>query len=143
MTKDEIKKVLREYLPAKYALASATAELVSTRKTADGLRAVVISDLPHGSGGKSDPVGAAVCKLQAAEKRLAAAAERYRAKLEQIEQLISLADDAYGQSIIRLRWIEGLGFDFIPARINLQRSSMFEHYERAISQISAKTESPD
>lgn len=141
MTKEEIKRTLREYLPAKYALASATAELIAMRKTSDGLRAVVISGLPHGSGGVSDPVGDAVRKLQDAEERLAAAADRYKTKLEQFERLIALADDTYGQSIIRLRWGEDVGFDFIPARISMDRRTMFRHYDLAIEQIMAKTES--
>ena len=143
MTHDDVKKALREYLPTKAALASATAALASVLSMADGLRAVVLSGMPQGSGRVSDPVADAVCKIQQAAERISASASSYAEKLERTEQLISLADDTYGQAIIRLRWIEDVGFDFIPARINLQRSAMFEHYERAVSEISRKTNNPD
>ena len=141
MTKEEVKQALREYLPAKQALASAKSELAFVRANADGIRAVVISGMPHGSGGTSNPVDVALHKIEEAEKDLEAAVVQYAEKLQQVEQLILSAIDTYGQTIIRLRWIEGVKFDYIPSKIHMSRRAMFEHYENAVTEISEKTES--
>ena len=143
MTKDEVKRALREYRPTLSALEAAKSTLISAKATLDWIQTVGASGMSYGSGGVSDPVGNAVCRLQTAVDRVASAVNRYAAKLVQIEDLIALADDTQGQTIIRLRWQKDIEFDHIPAKINLERTAMFVHYERAISQISRKTESAD
>ena len=140
MTKTEVKKALRSFLPAKRAYAVAKASAARVSADASSLRAVVITGMPRGRG-VSDPVGDAACRIQRAADRMLDRAEEYARQLEYVQGLIELADYADGKTIIRLRWIDDVGFDFIPARINMDRRTMFRHYERAVAEIAGKTES--
>lgn len=140
MTPTEIKAVFRQYLPAKRELDAARRAVLRVRSDAQSLRATVGEGMPRAPD-SSDTVERAIEQIDKYERRLAAKIADMMAALKRVEQLIELADDVDGRTIIRLRWLEGIGFDFIPARINLCRRAVFSHYETAIREISAKTES--
>jgi len=139
MTNEEVKAEFRKYLPAKAALDSARRTIKQVNDTAGWIKSAVVSGLPNGR--VSDPVADAICKLHRAADQLLKSAGKYEATMLRAEELLNMADDLYGQAVIRMRWFEDIGFDFIPAKVNLCRRSMFEHYEQAIDEISKKTES--
>jgi len=143
MTPEQVKTELKQYLPTKSNLAAAQEELVSLHARLDGLRAVVNSGMPIRTGGVSDPVAVSILRLEAATERLEQSIDELAGSLARTEQLIILADDVYGQSIIRWRWQRGVSFREICAKVYLERTAMFEHYERAIEEICAKTERAD
>jgi len=143
MTPEQVKTELRQYLPTKSNLAAAKEELSALRSQLDGLRAVVNSGMPMGTGGVSDPVADSILRLEAATARLERSIDELAGRIVRTEQLIILADDAYGQSIIRWRWQRGVPFRDICAKVHLEHTAMFEHYERAIAEISDKTERAD
>lgn len=140
MTVDEIKKLLRSYLPARIAVRTAEREAKRAHDLLISLRAAAAGFLPRAPGFR-DPVAEAVSKVEECEQQLVQAANNYAKISSQVNELIMLADDIEGQAIIRIRWMEGIKFDYIPAKINMSRRTMFNHYDRAIEEIAAKTES--
>ncbi len=143
MTREQVKTELRRYLPLKSSLTAAQDELSELHEQLDGLKAVVDSDVPLRTGGASDPVGNAVIRLEAATARLETSIDELADQIVHIEQLIILADDVYGQSIIRWRWQRGVPFREICGKVHLEHTALFEHYEKAIGEISSKTERAD
>ena len=138
MERNEIEKVFKNYLPTTRAYRLALDKARQIEADVKSLKSMVITGMPRGSG-VSDSVANAVCKLQDAADRVVAAANKCAEQIRLYERLLSLVSDPLAIEIIRLRYEQDVQFDYIPARIYRDRSTMFRHLTRAYEEISAKT----
>lgn len=138
MEREQVKAAFRQYLSAKRAYNSACVSAQRLRGELDGLKGITYDGMPHGTGA-GNPVAEAVERMQKCVDSVARAQDRYVSVIVRAEELLALADDTDGAAVIRLRWFEGVPFDFIPAEIHLDRRTMFRHYNAALDEIAEKT----
>lgn len=140
MTEQEAKNIFRSYLPAKRRFDNAQVTIRRLHAELDGLKSLVITDMPHGTG-MNNPIEEAYARFDECVQKFAKAINHYVETMERAESLLLLADDMYGQSIIQMRWFDDVGFDFIPAHLYMDRATMFRHYNKALSEIVEKSNS--
>lgn len=141
MEREQVKAIFRQYQSAKRAYNAACITADRVRREADGLRAIRYDgDKVNGSGSR-DAMADAVEKIMKCVEAVDRARQHYTSIMVLAEKLLALADDADGAAVIRLRWLENMPFDFIPAKICMDRRTMFRHYNAALDEIAGKTKS--
>lgn len=139
MTPDEVKNVFKAYLPAKRAYDGALLTARRMREEIDGLRGVAYDGMPHGAG-PGDPVGTLVMRFAECLEKLTRVCEHYRTVIIRAENLLNLADDNDGRTIIRLRWFEDVRFEDIAVKLYYEERQIYRIYAKTISEIAAATE---
>lgn len=136
MTQSEVKKAFHDYLPAKRAYEVARRSAKKAHTDRDGLREIIDSDIADSDAGKA--IAEATERYVACINNLSEKLLKYAEIMERAEKLLELAD-TQGATIIRLRWMEGVHFDFIPAMIYCDIRTMYRSYEKALKAISEKS----
>lgn len=138
MTQAEVKKIFRAYLPTKRAYEVAERSVKRARTDLEGLRAIIDAEDVDGETGKA--LTEATEKYEACIENLAKKLFAYAEVMERTEKLLDLASKD-GATIIRLRWFEDVKFDFIPGMIYCDISTMYRRYQKALRDISEKSNS--
>lgn len=141
MEREQVKAIFRQYQSAKRAYNAACRTTDRVRQEAEGLRAIRYDGDKVDGGGSHDAMADAMEKIEKCIVALNRARCHYVNIMLLAEKLLALADDADGAAVIRLRWMENMPFDFIPAKICMDRRTMFRHYNAAIDEIADKTKS--
>ena len=140
MTQAEVKKIFRAYLPTKRAYEVAQRSVKRARTDLEGLRRMIDADAPDSDAGKR--LTEAASKYEACIENLADKLTAYAETMERAERLLDMAE-AEGATIIRLRWMEGVNFDFIPAMIYRDIRTLYRCYQKALKEISEKSNSSE
>lgn len=108
--------------------------LATKRQEADGLKAVLINDVPKGTELASS--------VEKAVENIEATMSYYIARINALEdrevetlKLIELIDNSDGRSIIFLHYIEGVKFEDIPGMLYISERAMWRAYNEAVKKL--------
>lgn len=111
--------------------------LTAKRQEADGLKAVLINDIPKGTELSSS--------VEKAVENIETTMSYYIARINALEdrevetlKLIELIDNSDGRSIIFLHYIEGKRFEDIPDMLYISERKMWNEYHTAIKNVCLK-----
>lgn len=134
MTYEEKKTYLRRFLSARRAAEDAARRLDEYREVNAGLKSVGISDMPRG-GGKPRDLSDYVAKLDEMEGDLWEAVSRYRKQAQEVEAVISRAQDETQARLLRLRYIDGYTFEQIAVLMGYSWRQVMRLHYRAVCDL--------
>lgn len=120
-----------------YKLKQELKDIEETVKSLRYTQAVIITDMPKGTGISDETA-------QKAEKIIDNYTKRYNELLDKIEEeyemqkaltdaIASLTPDE--QKVIKKRYVDGIKWDYIPAHVNMARGHCFRVHDRAMYKL--------
>jgi DNA-directed RNA polymerase specialized sigma24 family protein len=128
----------KDYLQLAYDLNDTIQRMVEQldQLRADATRITSkLSDMPR-CGGCCDKVGGAVARIVDLSKCIDKRIDKLADMREQIAEMISKIDDEQCRKLLRMRYIECMGFDEIAERMELSRNHVKNRlYEKSLAKI--------
>ena len=135
MTREEVKKKLREYRSIKKEFDQIELQLARFKKLMGAAAGSNMDGMPHSSSGKSDPVLRKVEQHEALQ-------ERYHEKLialiaaqHEVEDMIETLDSTE-RRLVRHRYIEGLSWERVCVVMNYSWSQVHQIHRDILDKLS-------
>lgn len=138
MTDQEVKSIFRACLPNQRKLKALQSYLSDLRADAYGLKAIVNDGMPHGAA-VGDPVYSAYISVEKTVTDICQSIGKCADKIKQAYDLLDLASDGDGKTVIIDRWFLGMPFEEIADELHISRPTMFRKYDIEITRIVKKS----
>lgn len=133
MTYEEKKQFLKQYRVSLAAASDAARLLAEYREKHAGIRAVILSDMPKGSGTPHD-LSDYAAGLDDLERKVADSITTYCAKQGEVGRVIDAVQNDTYRRLLHLRYICGFTFERIAVEMDYSwRQVMRLHYEAVMS----------
>lgn len=129
MTYEDKKQYLRAYLTSLKAAQEAARRLDEFREANAGLKAIVVSGMPHGSGTPRD-LSDYVARLDDLERQFGDILKKYEEATERVLAALDKAKTDDQKRLLSLRYLDGYTFEKIAVEMGYTwRHVMRLHYE--------------
>lgn len=131
---DEKKEYLNEYKRISLKIISLEEQEATIRAEMESAKNQEISDMPRGGGGKSD-LSDYMVQLERIQQKIAQKKAELRFKRLEIEEKIINIQDGQQSEVIRLRYLELLGWKEIRSKLDVSERQVYILHGEALQAI--------
>lgn len=131
---DEKKEYLNEYKRITLKILSLEEQEATIRAEMESAKNQEISDMPRGGGGKSD-LSDYMVRLERIQQKIAQKKAELRFKRLEIEEKIINIQDGQQSEVIRLRYLELLGWKEIRSKLDVSERQVYILHGEALQAI--------
>lgn len=131
---DEKKEYLNEYKRISLKIISLEEQEATIRAEMESAKNQEISDMPRGGGGKSD-LSDYMVRLERIQQKIAQKKAELRLKRLEIEEKIINIQDGQQSEVIRLRYLELLGWKEIRSKLDVSERQVYILHREALQAI--------
>lgn len=128
------KEYLNEYKRITLKIISLEEQEATIRAEMESAKNQEISDMPRGGGGKSD-LSDYMVRLERIQQKIAQKKAELRFKRLEIEEKIINIQDGQQSEVIRLRYLELLGWKEIRSKLDVSERQVYILHEEALQAI--------
>lgn len=133
MTLGEKKNFLRSYRLAWNASQDAILRLKEFRERNEGLKAIVIDDMPHGHGQRD--LSDYVAELDHLERDLTAKIWTYIETCKDVNRAIDTSQSAQHRRLLRMIYIDWMSFESIAVKTGYSYRQVVRMHRRAVDEL--------
>lgn len=133
MTLDEKKRYLRSYRVAWNASQDAMARLKEFRERNDGLKAIVMDDMPHGHNPRD--LSDYVAELDHLEREMTAKIWEYIDACKDVQRAIDKSPNDYHKRLLRMIYLDFMSFEAIAVKTGYSYRQVVRMHRRAVEEL--------
>lgn len=133
MTLDEKKRYLRSYRMAWLASQDAMARLKEFRERNEGLKAIVIDDMPHGHSPRD--LSDYVAELDQLEREMTARIWTYIETCKDVTKAIEKSPNDFHRRLLRMIYLDFMSFEAIAVKTGYSYRQVVRMHRRAVDEL--------